>query len=143
MIELVFVIVILGILAAVAIPKLSATRDDAYAAKIGQSVATAATEIASHAISSGKMLDDLSQMSNVVESMVASGTATLDILNRAVDFKVGSTSNCLRIEVVTSGLDENLTIVENNSSDSQCNSLQSIFDASAYPIALKGERVVY
>ena len=33
MIELIFVIVIIGILAAIAIPKLAATRDDAYASK--------------------------------------------------------------------------------------------------------------
>ena len=34
MIELIFVIVILGILAAVAIPKLAATRDDAQVSKM-------------------------------------------------------------------------------------------------------------
>lgn len=40
MIELIFVIVILGILAAVAIPKLAATRSDADAAKIASNLAT-------------------------------------------------------------------------------------------------------
>lgn len=40
MIELIFVIVILGILAAVAIPKLAATRTDAEAAKLASDVAT-------------------------------------------------------------------------------------------------------
>jgi prepilin-type N-terminal cleavage/methylation domain-containing protein len=40
MIELIFVIVILGILAAVAIPKLAATRSDAEAAKIAGDLAT-------------------------------------------------------------------------------------------------------
>ncbi len=40
MIELIFVIVIIGILAAVAIPKLAATRDDAVNAKIKSNVAT-------------------------------------------------------------------------------------------------------
>ncbi len=44
MIELIFVIVILGILAAVAIPKLSATRDDAVDAKIKSNVATCLTD---------------------------------------------------------------------------------------------------
>jgi len=44
MIELIFVIVILGILAAVAIPKLSATRDDAQDAKIKSNVATCLTD---------------------------------------------------------------------------------------------------
>lgn len=41
MIELIFVIVILGILAAVAIPRLAATRDDAAAATIKTDVVTA------------------------------------------------------------------------------------------------------
>jgi len=40
MIELIFVIVILGILAAVAIPKLAATRTDAESAKIVSNLAT-------------------------------------------------------------------------------------------------------
>jgi len=40
MIELIFVIVIIGILAAVAIPKLAATRDDASDAKVRANVAT-------------------------------------------------------------------------------------------------------
>ncbi len=44
MIELIFVIVIIGILAAVAIPKLAATRDDAKDAKIKANVATCVTD---------------------------------------------------------------------------------------------------
>ena len=40
MIELIFVIVILGILAAVAIPKLAATRSDAEGAKVASDLAT-------------------------------------------------------------------------------------------------------
>ncbi len=48
MIELIFVIVIIGILAAVAIPKLAATRDDA---KVSQAIANAKTcvnDVAAH-----------------------------------------------------------------------------------------------
>ena len=45
MIELIFVIVILGILAAVAVPKLSATRTDAQAAKISSNAATLVSEL--------------------------------------------------------------------------------------------------
>ena len=46
MIELIFVIVILGILAAVAIPKLAATRDDAQDAKDCSNIATCVTDMA-------------------------------------------------------------------------------------------------
>ena len=47
MIELIFVIVILGILAAVAIPKLAATRDDAKAASVKTDIGTALNAIPS------------------------------------------------------------------------------------------------
>ena len=47
MIELIFVIVIIGILAAVAIPKLAATRDDAKASKAAQNLSTYITDIGS------------------------------------------------------------------------------------------------
>ena len=45
MIELIFVIVIIGILAAVAIPKLAATRDDAEISAIKATVATASSAV--------------------------------------------------------------------------------------------------
>jgi len=45
MIELIFVIVIIGILAAVAIPKLAATRDDAQDAKTCANIATCITDV--------------------------------------------------------------------------------------------------
>jgi len=44
MIELIFVIVIIGILAAVAIPKLSATRDDAIDSQVKANVITCLTD---------------------------------------------------------------------------------------------------
>lgn len=52
MIELIFVIVILGILAAVAIPKLAATRDDAEVAGIVASVKTAKSAVPASYMSS-------------------------------------------------------------------------------------------
>ena len=45
MIELIFVIVIIGILAAVAIPKLAATRDDAELSSVKATVATASSAV--------------------------------------------------------------------------------------------------
>lgn len=48
MIELIFVIIIIGILAAVAIPKLSATRDDAKASKAATNLALLITDIGAY-----------------------------------------------------------------------------------------------
>lgn len=65
MVELIFVIVILGILAAVAIPKLAATRDDADIAKFSQNLSTLITDIASYRTSHGKYETKISDMTNV------------------------------------------------------------------------------
>ena len=46
MMELVFVIVVIGILAAVAVPKLAATRDDAYISRASSTVAALRNAIA-------------------------------------------------------------------------------------------------
>ncbi len=54
MIELIFVIVIIGILAAVAIPKLAATRDDAKAVKSLQNLATCVNDIGSAYTATGE-----------------------------------------------------------------------------------------
>ena len=143
MIELVFVIIILGILAAVAIPKLSATRNDAIVSKTATAVSTAAMEIATYGMANGQIENDMSAMSNSVSSLVNSGDATLNIGQRAVDFKMGSVLNCLRLQVDSSGSDENLTLVRGPRGDSKCNSLQDIFPNGIYPISLRGVKVVH
>ena len=57
MIELIFVIVILGILAAVAIPKLAATRDDAKQSAILADFKGIVSTISAQAVASGTMPD--------------------------------------------------------------------------------------
>lgn len=56
MIELMFVIVILGILAAVAMPRLAATRNDAENAALAQNIMGGAGEIAAYAVAKGETL---------------------------------------------------------------------------------------
>ena len=58
MIELIFVIVIIGILAAVAIPKLAANRNDATAAIVASSLATCVNEVGGAYIKDGTMPAD-------------------------------------------------------------------------------------
>ena len=58
MIELIFVIVIIGILAAVAIPKLSATRDDAKKVQQKANMSTCVTEMVSSYTATGAVVSD-------------------------------------------------------------------------------------
>lgn len=145
MIELVFVIVILGILSAVAIPKIMATRDDAKVAAMSQSISTAATEVASYAVSSGRVESDMAQMSNAITTMIKQGKASQPDMNvTAVDFQMGDVTDCITMEVDDGVMDANLTVSYGTAwGDRLCENLQSIFDDSKYPIPLTGARVVH
>ena len=65
MIELIFVIVILGILAAVAIPRLAATRDDAEVSKAATNLTTVISDLGAYYTSQGKFADNFGTMINV------------------------------------------------------------------------------
>ncbi|MGP1506930.1 MAG: type II secretion system protein [Campylobacter sp.] len=65
MIELIFVIVILGILAAVAIPRLAATRDDAEISKAATNLSTAVSDITAYYTSKTQFASKISDMTNV------------------------------------------------------------------------------
>ena len=85
MIELIFVIVILGILAAVAIPRLAATRDDAEIAKVATNIQTLVSDLGSYYTSQGKFTvttgtpTDISAMTNVSNPVKAKAYACLTI----------------------------------------------------------------
>ena len=83
MIELVFVIVILGILASVAIPKLAATRDDAKIASKAQEIQTAIAEIPAYVTAQGDTSVPLTTMSQVLNQLVKQGTDKATLANGA------------------------------------------------------------
>ena len=60
MIELIFVIVIVGILASVAIPKLAATRDDAIDARDCQNISICVTDMAGRYTARGELDENAS-----------------------------------------------------------------------------------
>lgn len=65
MIELIFVIVILGILVAVALPRLAATRDDAEIVTKAENIKQAIVDLAAYYTSQGQFAQTLSAMTNV------------------------------------------------------------------------------
>ncbi|WP_069633020.1 type II secretion system protein [Campylobacter pinnipediorum] len=65
MIELIFVIVILGILAAISIPKLMSTRDDAEIVKTLTNVNTIISDIGMYYVTRADITPNLKDMTNV------------------------------------------------------------------------------
>ena len=88
MIELIFVIVILGILAAVAIPRLAATRDDAEIPKAATNIQTLVSDIGSYYTSQGQF-GTVAQMSNVASPVSIKGQNCLTIGQAAADADQG------------------------------------------------------
>ena len=143
MIELVFVIVILGILAAVAIPKIAATRTDALVSKTAQNIMTGIGEIATYAASTTTVENNLSSMSNAIANLERAGEADLSTNKKAV-ISMGSVSDCITIEIISNASDDNLTITEKSAvTDSECLALQNVIDAQKYPMKLRGRNVKY
>ena len=72
MIELIFVIVIIGILAAVAIPRLAATRDDAKVSVLAKAIQSVKIEIASSVLASNKVpttTEEMKKLSNTLNEL--------------------------------------------------------------------------
>lgn len=144
MIELIFVIVILGILAAVAIPKLVATRTDAQSSALAQGIMTGVQEISAYAVSNGETnTSTMEQMSNSFATMKAEGKAVLTSTptNKAV-VACGAISDCITIDINTTATDDILQMIEGNASgDIECVGLQRLVHAENYPMKLRGANV--
>ncbi len=111
MIELIFVIVILGILAAVAIPKLAATRDDAKTSKVASDAATALADFGSYYTSQGNFAT-LADMTNVRFGTTAAPTATNTDLSAGTSVTITDGTNpCLTFTTTAAGVaDGNITV---------------------------------
>lgn len=140
MIELVFVIVILGVLAAVAVPKLSATRDDAEVSRLAQNIGASIEEIANYTVAKNKTETDFSIMSNAIQKMVSTGNAVLSS-NKAV-VSIGGI-DCINIGVVSTATGSDLNVSYVSSANQKCLHLQSAIDPTNYAIKLRGQSVIY
>jgi len=107
MIELIFVIVILGILASVAIPKLSATRDDAKVAAAATTIGNAISEVASYYTARGSFDNaNYQTMSNALTESAWALHNTSDNNKTIIHYKTNSN---LCIGLFISGSDINVS----------------------------------
>lgn len=91
--ELVFVIVILGILAAIALPKMSSSKDEAEVSKSLNNLKTLINDISIYTLKNDH-LSSIKTMSNV------SGVENVDLSNFngiKVNFRVGDDKECLKL----------------------------------------------
>lgn len=92
--ELVFVIVILGILAAIALPKMSSSKDEAEISKSLNNLKTLINDISIYTLKNDH-LSSIKTMSNV------SGVENVDLSNfngtKEVNFRVGDDKECLKL----------------------------------------------
>jgi len=141
MVEVIFVIVIIGILASVAIPKLAATRNDAKIAALTNNIVNGASEIAAYAVANGNVQSDITLMSNSVDSMIKSGDAVQS--GSVVNIKINDTEDCITMEINISVGDSNISIVHGNvGSDAICQALQDTLGDEENTIPLTGRRII-
>ena len=99
MIELIFVIVILGVLASVAIPRLAATRDDAEVAKAATNLTTAVSDITAYYTAKGNFSSNMSQKFNeITNALTKDGKLNVKGSTTCVEVKLptataGNTAN--------------------------------------------------
>ncbi len=129
MIELIFVIVILGILASVAIPKLAATRDDAKISKAASEVATLVSDLGAYYTAQGQFGATMSDMTNVKVSTTATATATTDATKANLEggsvFYNDLTNGKDCLIFTSTSTDGNLTIGNGSSTNTFCKGVQA------------------
>ena len=147
MIELIFVIVILGILAAVAIPKLAATRTDAKAVAIGQEVSGAVGEVSNYVTAHGGDVNktEIYKMSQIANQLKSTKKGDEDDSNAGNNSSSNTDSSATRrFNVYSDGTSACIVFDTNNttlfvgygSADDQiCSGVKKIVKEANYTLA--------
>ena len=113
MIELIFVIVILGILAAVAIPKLAATRDDAKAATRGEEVTGFIKEMGAYYTARGTLAANITAISNAAATASSNPLAA----GSTIVFQDSAAVDCVTITMGSAINDGNISVKASNNTN--------------------------
>ena len=124
MIELIFVIVILGVLASVAIPRLAATRDDAEVAKAATNLTTAVSDITAYYTAKGNFSGVSSDFTKITNALTKDGKLNVKGSTTCVEVKLptataGNTANASdKVEITLKFVD--------GASDAVCKQLKTL-----------------
>jgi len=140
MIELVFTIVIIAVLATMAIPKLMATRDDAKVASKVMQISNAINEITTYSTSKGDIDTNLTKMSNVVNEWALSGQALSD--ENETKIKIDGVE-CIDMKIVYSNsmYELNVSVLPNVSNNALCDFLQKRASGLFHSFHLSGNTI--
>ena len=148
MVELIFVIVIIGILATVAIPQFSATRDDAKISKLAMAIKTFQSELMVGIVSSNRIpqtKEELEKISNVLKE------SSHDYIIRVVNNKTIQfidTDNGAEICKILTINDTNISNVtlefsDGNGTSAICKGVRKLVADTSSNFIIAGNAVVY
>jgi general secretion pathway protein G len=142
MIELIFVIVIIGILAAVAIPRLAATRDDAKISKTVANLKTFLNDSKSFYAAQGNIGwgKDTTLWSSITDSIDA--TQGKEIANATTVHIKGDSVNCFSIAPATNADGTTLTVAYEGGTDDPVCAKALLQSAASGIVAEDGSKLV-
>ena len=143
MVELIFVIIILGLLMGIALPRLVETRDDAKLSVEAHNIMAGAEDIASYAVMHARIKPHLSDMSYAIKHAVEDGVAQ-DQGGYVVKYKAIGVDDCVRLKVQNPNQATAVLKIENGGGGGEdCAHLRDMIDPGAFPIPLHGSRISF
>ncbi|MRI84055.1 MAG: hypothetical protein C6I00_06510 [Nitratiruptor sp.] len=138
--EVVLVITVVGVLAAIALPKFDAVRQEAQISRTLYLVRTATNEIVTYAFSQMELADELGYMSQILQEGVEEGI--VQIVGREARFQAGQIDPCLvlRVERMERGFSLTIELLDPQG-DPICQEVQRGINTKGYPIQLRGRFV--
>lgn len=114
LLEMIFAIVVISVIASIAIPKFMTTRDDAVVATLKQDISTIITSVQSYYLVNGK-IDKISDAVNL-------NSAVWDISDSAVIY-TEQKNECIKIEITTANSDIRLDLTLSKDAGNICEKL--------------------
>jgi len=144
LIELIFIIVIIGILLSTAIPRLAGTRDDALISKNSEYIVGIMTEISTYITARGESKNDLSEMSFILSILKSEDRVVIDTADKSAEVKIGEDTACITIDIDSTSTTELLkTVFSIDTSDRVCKMVQSFIREKDYPLVVRGRLIRY